>query len=708
MGRLIKSFAIGVFLSAFLSGGAGLYAEDKDGLDKYFAMSVEELLDAEIFTAGKTAEKISEIPASVVIVTRQDIEMYGYQNLTEILENIPGLYVTDDGFAESWGVRGFWSTLPRNVVVLVNNVKQTFDVYSAGLFVNVPIETIDRLEIVRGPMSVMYGTGAFFGVINILTNQVDEEKTLNRVTVSVGSEKTKKITVRTAAKEGNFLYTFNASYFDTYGNDVPYLKMVRNLSELEFLGLPHNHTSAGQFEEKETYLNFSGTFKGFAFDVSYIRAPMEKLILLPAVSDGSEIFNKATRINIGYTKTFSDKAKFKTAFCFYSNRATMDYDIITREHYGVQNVQSSGFNAEADLFLTLNPGLDLLLGLDYRKTQDALSEYTFPAWNLNNYHFTLSDGEAIITQAIFAQLNYKLSGRLTLVAGARLEQAPEYTWELKIGSTANEDPTYSRTVTTYSYTTAEFIPRLALIYSLDEKNYLKLLYGKAISRPSFFHQVGSLGPLAKLEPETIHTFEFNYIGNISTNFSVNFSLFRNVLDKLIYRSLFVVEDVVYASNANVGEMTTNGVELTLEASPFKQLHLELSGTYQDTKDKRAGYEKIEPGYSPNFLGYIKASYFIDKDISLAVTGNYVDEMGSYYDFTQSPPARLGERVRGYFLLGANVRVRNIFGTGLFFNLRGSNLLDREALYPTTSNNSWATRGIVGKGNSFLLTMGWEF
>ena len=68
-------------------------------------ISLEDLLNVEITTAGKRPEKIGEIPASVVLVTREDIEIYGYQTLAEILENIPGLYQTDDTFwhGKSWG-----------------------------------------------------------------------------------------------------------------------------------------------------------------------------------------------------------------------------------------------------------------------------------------------------------------------------------------------------------------------------------------------------------------------------------------------------------------------------------------------------------------------------------------------------------------------------------------------------------------------------
>lgn len=94
---------------------------------------------------------------------------------------------------------------------------------------------------------------------------------------------------------------------------------------------------------------------------------------------------------------------------------------------------------------------------------------------------------------------------------------------------------------------------------------------------------------------------------------------------------------------------------------------------------------------------------------MAVTGNYVDEMETYYDDTLPVPGRLGERIDSYLLLGANLRIRNLLGTGLFLNFRCSNLLDQDVRYPATANNFlFASRGTVGRGRSFLLTLGWKF
>jgi outer membrane receptor protein involved in Fe transport len=695
--------------------------EEKGKPDELFKLSLEELMNVKITTAGRTPEEIRDIPASVVVITRDDIEKYGYQSLAEVLENIPGLYYTDDYFMENFGVRGFWTEAAlRNVIILVNDIEQTEYLGSENRLelINIPVEAIDRIEVVRGPMSVMYGTGAFFGVINIFTNKTDiyDGGPVSLISGSMGSEKTKKITVRVSdmSDDGDLQYTFNASYFDTYGLDVPYEKLGAS-------GHPVP-TTGGQLENSEKYFNFSGLFRGFSFDASYSETHNAVLVPLPSLEEGSRVVWRKVNVVFGYERVFSDKFKAEAKFGYFLNKWSFIYDYIWEDFYSRQTNYSSGYKAELDLFIDPSPDLNITFGLSYLKVMESGLDVAIPFFGFHNYHMYLAAGESMSNQAIYAQINYTFSEKFKIVAGARLEQVPEYTIEeIANGGMDTVDPALVQRITqaTYSYTKAEFIPRVALIFQPHEDHALKFLYGKAINRPSLFQSRDLVVyPTSEpLNPEYIQTFELNYIATLSSKFTVSLSLFRNMLDDLIYRTYYTVEGELFSYFGNVGEMTTNGVELTIQAAPVEDFHLELSGTYQQTKEEpREGTDvKVpeDPGYSPKFLGYIKASYFFNDNISLAVTGNYVGQMKTYFDHTLEPESeeegRIGEPVDGYFLLGANLRIRHLFDTGLFLNLRCSNLLDQEVYFPATSNNSgYAKKGTVGRGISLLLTLGWKF
>lgn len=691
--------------------------QKKDEEDEYEylkSLTLEELLKVEITTASRQKEKIGDIPASVVVVTRDDIETYGYQSLEEILQNIPGLYFTNDYTTENFGVRGFWTIeSQRNLIILVNDVQQVNHFNSANHLelINIPVEAIDRIEVIRGPMSVMYGTGAFFGAINIKTNIVNELIPISLVSASAGSEKTYKVVARASGRYEDFQYSFNGSFFNTYGIDEPYSKMIDDPASLPGLGVPEDHTTGGQLENMEKYFNISGSYNGVSFDAQFSESHKEIAFISPSITDGTLIHFRSLRLNFGYVKKFSDKIRAEAKFGYFLDKWTFDYDWLVPNFYALQTNGASGYKADLLLFLDPSPQLKITLGLSYNKVMEVVHEYNAPLFDLNFYHFNLADNESMVTQAIYTQLDYKLSDKFKIVAGLRLEQTPEYKLQFRQG---NLSGTYTTNQASYSHTKVEFIPRLALIWGINENNYFKFLYGKAINRPSFFQNTDLLINRPLLKPETIRTFELNYLGTLSSTFYVNLSLFHNILDDLIFRSLFFVEGKYTTYQANVGKMVTNGIEFKLSVIPSRKVHMEFSGIYQQTKDRRSGFEGIEPGYSPRFLGYIKAHYFFTREISLAITGNYVGEMESYYDHTLenldgSFGRRLGEKVGGYFLLGANFRMRDMWGTGFFINIKGSNLLNQEIRYPTTSNNSgYAYHGTIGRGLSFLITVGYYF
>jgi outer membrane receptor protein involved in Fe transport len=681
------------------------YSQDQKKIRKYFKMDLHELLGIEMTTAGKEKEKIGDIPASVILLTREDIETAGYQNLHEILEAILGLYVSDTYLALKVGVRGFQSFYPnRNMIFLVNGIPQRDDYLSNYMLESfpVPMEAIDRIEVIRGPMSVVYGAGAFFGVVNIITNQPGKTDPPYMITTSLGSEKTRKLFARASGKSGDFQFVLNGSYFTTDGIDVPMEKM----GGTAFLGL----TMKDQLERRENFFNFSGTFKEFSVDLHYSETPKGVMLLLPPYGEGTKANFKNMRINIGYKKTFSDTFTLETKIGYFLNTLDFEYEWLFDDFYGNQKVLASSLNAELSLFIDPSPKLDITLGMYYINVLDVSLKFDIPRIGLNREHYKLAGGESMITRSVFAQLKYTFSDKLQMVAGIMVEQTPEYTMEERIGD--NTLGITEVTQATYSQTEVVFIPRLALIYSLNERNIFKFLYGKAFDRPSFFlnRDLLTRPDIPPLQPETIQTFEVNYIGYPSSRLTLILSLFRNKLDNLIYETILLTSENTYdIFSTNVGEMVTNGMEFTLQWEPFKNLRLELSGTYLDTQDKRQGFEDIEVGDSPKYLGYFKASYFFNKNISLAVTGNYVDDMEAYYDISLSPPARLGERVDGYFVVGANLRIRDLFKSGMFVNLRFSNLLNEEIHYPTdTTSSLFAGKGTLGRGRSFLLTLGWKF
>ncbi|MCP4216719.1 MAG: TonB-dependent receptor [bacterium] len=690
-----------VFLFPILSHGEAANEDDD------FKLSFEDLMKVKITTAGKLPERIRDVPASVVVITRKDIEAFGYKTLTEILESIPGLYAIDDySRGANFGVRGFWSGVVNdNMIILVNGVPQVYDFEGNYPLDNclVPVEAIDRLEVVRGPMSVIYGNGAFFGAINIITNDFDtqSDEPTNLVSVSLGSENTKKVVLRVEGGKEDFRYVCNASIYDTDGLNVPIGDMGSGYT---------TGSTKGKLEWTQKYFNFSGTFKGFSLHLNYNESDHETYFAFPTFSDGNDTRLSSTNLSLGYKRKLSGTFTIDGRVNYSHIQDWYKFDILHKDFYGRQEIMTRAFEAELNAFITPATGVDIKTGIYYRAVLDASSMLDMPPNIAVNRHYYLADGDDIVTRAFFSQLTYKPSSNLQLVAGVRLEQMAEYKLEgIKNGG---DSANYAKLEGFYTEDKLDIIPRFAAIYYFNARSILKILYGKAINRPSFFQNTNNsfdeLKDTEGLEPEWIQTLELNYMAALSAGVTLNAAVFLNTLRNLITRAVEVDDLGHYESwFDNVGKMVTKGVELSLQVRPAKGLTFELSGTLQETDDKSKGFESIAASYSPKFLGYFKAAYR-NRNMTFALNGNYVDGMETLWKIDADPAGRIGNKVPGYFDLGANFRIVDFLKKGLFLNIRLSNVLDSEIRYPTYTNNQWANKGTLGHGRAFLVSVGWKF
>jgi len=694
-----------IFVILIIFGCSKAYAET------YIDLSLDELLDIEITTAGKQSEKISEIPASVVVITREDIETFGYTTVEDILENIPGLYQINEYSwtgSTNFGVRGFFSKGSFNdLIILVNGVNQLEDMYNSypvGNF-SVPVEAIDRIEVVRGPMSVIYGSGAFFGAVNIITNEIKSDKN-SLVSASYGTNSSYGSAVRVAGSSDKLKFTLNAAVYNTDGADEPYNKIISSPFPPVWR-LNEDESTAGQLEDNRKYINFSGNYKNFFLLMCYGETEKESFGGMPSKYEGSLTNTTISNGSIGYRKDLSDLISVNAELRYFSYRFWGDYKFFHKDIFSVTEIETNAYEVELNAFIRPLSGTDISLGLFRRTVTNIRNHLSSPEIGMENTYLLIPLDEEINTYAFFTQANYALNDHLKLVAGIRAEQLQKY--ELKLVA----DPVNSKSV--YDQDDIQMILRFAAIYTPNSRHVFKLLYGEAIKQPSFGENADPLinGTGIQLEAAKIQTAELNYTLALNPQFTATLSLFGNNVKNLIVRDMVVDETTqqLTAKSANSGDLLTNGAEISLNFSPIENLKIELSGTYQKSEDKKEGFEDIDPAYSPEFLAYIKASYLFPHNIRLGLSGIYVDEMESSWEQTGANPKeghRLGEKTEDYLVFNANLRIDDVFKKGIYCSLKATNLFDGEIRYPATSVNSWADKGMPGPGRNFLFTVGMKF
>src|SRR5512147_2724178 len=170
----IRRFLAGLFATC----AAGAFAGGDAAADLK-QLSIEELMNIEvrtIYSASKFEQKVMEAPSSVSIVTSSEIKMYGYRTLADVLRSVRGFYVTNDRNYSYVGVRGFGRPGDYNsrILLLIDGHRANDNIYDqafVGTEAIIDVDLIDRVEIVRGPGSSLYGSNAFFAVVNVITKR---------------------------------------------------------------------------------------------------------------------------------------------------------------------------------------------------------------------------------------------------------------------------------------------------------------------------------------------------------------------------------------------------------------------------------------------------------------------------------------------------------------------------------------------------------
>jgi len=158
----------------------GSLAQSKDVMD----LNPEELKSVQVYSASMYLQSDREAPSSVTVITAEQIRQFGYRTLADALRSVRGFDVTYDRNYAYVGVRGFSRPGGYNdqILLLINGHRLNDNVYDqAHLDSDFPLDVdlIERIEIVRGPSSSLYGTSAFLAVINVITKTPQTGAVLN-------------------------------------------------------------------------------------------------------------------------------------------------------------------------------------------------------------------------------------------------------------------------------------------------------------------------------------------------------------------------------------------------------------------------------------------------------------------------------------------------------------------------------------------------
>ena len=173
-------------------------------------------LDTINITANRMAQTIDETLAAVTVLTRDDIQKSQAKNITQLLDGTQGLTMSNNGgLGKATGIR-LRGTDSKQVLVLIDGVRIGSATLGTVAFQDIPLSQIERIEVVRGPRSQLYGADAVGGVIHIFTRQ-GRQGTRVSGDVEYGSHNTKRVGLGVSGADGSFDYSLQLSHLNTDG-----------------------------------------------------------------------------------------------------------------------------------------------------------------------------------------------------------------------------------------------------------------------------------------------------------------------------------------------------------------------------------------------------------------------------------------------------------------------------------------------------------
>ena len=387
-------------------------------------LSLEELMNVEVTSVSRRAEKLSAAPAAVSVLTADDLRRSGVTSIPEALRLVPGMEVARVD-AHNWAIsaRGFNDLFANKLLVLMDG-RSLYTPLFSGVYWDTQdtlLEDIDRVEVIRGPGATLWGANAVNGVINIITRSAKDTRGL-LVTGGGGAEEQGFAGVRYGGELGeNAYYRVYAKYFNRDDQVLPdgsdshdRWNMERGGFRIDWDASTENH-----------YTLQSDLYSGRLDQTYFLPTPNPPF----AQTNQSHLNVNGGNVLGRWSHTFSERSDLKLQV--YYDRTVRDGPVL--------NEDRDTFDVDLQHRFLLGERQDIVWGAGYRLCSDELD---------NSYTVTFNpDQRAIQLFSLFAQDEIALvQNRLRLTLGSKFEHNDFTGFEYQPSGRLSWTPTDRQTV----------------------------------------------------------------------------------------------------------------------------------------------------------------------------------------------------------------------------------------------------------------------
>jgi outer membrane receptor for ferrienterochelin and colicin len=654
--------------------------------------TVEELINLIVTTASKSEEKIYDAGAIISVITAKEIAAYGAMNLMEVIDRAASMYGLGSYLYPNnmVSIRGNnTASFNTNVLVLLNGrpVRESYaNGYNASIYLSFPIERVERIEIIRGPGSVLYGTCALTGVINIITKSAEKQGKAS-ATARYGAFNT----LQTAANAGFQIGDLEIALGGTFMNSAGWDYTARG--ELDAATAMPRTIQAYQ---NGIGADLSVKYQGFKLNANYTtnqQAAMSRnarwggqgAVPQPVGPVDFNFTMSRLFIDAGYEAQFiPDKWTSTFNVTYNGNNVRLGRPAIPNDR---DDIASNDVLIEWTNFLKPIDNMNIIIGgLTNTQTGSHIVYNTVPnpqpfgspypnanepTTPLNPTPFSILPAYNQTWWSAYFQVDYKIANAVKLIAGGQLNKV-------------TEQP-------------LDFVPRLGAVWNVTESFGIKALFAEAFRSASAFERdfrsrivLGN----PTLEPEKISTLEAQ-IFYATANYEIALTIFQSTQRNVIKRSLgnenlAVLNGVMYPGvpfYINRGRLQTQGLELEGKANFSKEFSLLGSVTYNNTAqtpDNSDVLSIINNLGMPNLMAKLGLNYVAPFGLTVGVWNSY---FGAGGDIATPTTRNVNPAARAFNFLSANItyNIVNLFEStslpDMILGIYATNILDEQIFYP---------------------------
>jgi iron complex outermembrane receptor protein len=512
-------------------------------IDEWLELDLSALMNIKVATATKKAQLIEKVPATVRIITANQIKERAYHSLEDVLKDLPGFQFRNIQGFNSYSFQRGAPSQNNLILVLIDGI-QINELNSGGFYggYQYNLQNVRRIEVVYGPSSALYGTNAICGIINIITKDPEDSP--------------KAEAHLTAGSFGTLFADFSHKINPT---DSPFNAIIAaHYKQTEKAHLGGEEGDWNWSKEMENFENDFGidskiNYKNVRFGIT-LQDKQASRTTVDTVS--ANFHDSGTNFHIRFINAYLNHAYSKNqkwslkSQVYYRNATVMDNTIYVKTDSGQSRYYrpNSLLGLEEQFDYEIGEKANLVTGLvmESEKLADDFAKSFSNDPDVAPQKPPEPDFEINTLISLYFQTQYRLVKALEVTIGARLDRS--------------------------SYYGTVFTPRLGVVYG--KKIYTaKLLYTEAFRAPRPWDYNWEKGN-PDLEPEYMKSIELANIFTLTKYSRIDLSIYRNQIRNLLEQAA--------DKWINAEEMNTSGLEANLEYSRNK-IQFYLNYTYNDSK-----------------------------------------------------------------------------------------------------------------------------